>query len=86
MQLKDVMTTDVEVVAPDSTVMEAAERMKRADVGLLPVCDGDQVVGMLSDRDITVRAVANGLDAATSSAPTRCTGSTTTRTSRKPRS
>lgn len=60
MQLKDVMTHDVEVVRPDATLAEAAERMKSLDVGPLPVCDGDRLVGMLTDRDITTRATAAG--------------------------
>jgi CBS domain-containing protein len=62
MQLKDVMTRDVEVVAPDATLQEAAAKMDALDVGPLPVCDGDRVLGMITDRDITVRAVAQGQD------------------------
>ncbi len=65
MQLKDVMTRDVEVVHPDATLQEAARMMKALDVGPLPVCDGEQVVGMLTDRDITVRATAAGRDPTT---------------------
>ncbi len=62
MQVKDVMTRDVEVVAPDATLQEAATKMDALDVGPLPVCDGDRVLGMITDRDITVRAVAQGQD------------------------
>src|SRR5919197_1489570 len=62
MQLKDVMTRDVEVVRPDATLQEAAGRMKALDVGVIPVCDGEHLMGMLTDRDITVRAVAAGRD------------------------
>jgi CBS domain-containing protein len=62
MKLKDVMTPSVEVVSPDSTLKAAALKMKALDVGPMPVCDGDKVVGMLTDRDIVVRAVAEGLD------------------------
>ncbi len=65
MQLKDVMTRDVEVVHPDATLQEAARMMKALDVGPLPVCDGERVVGMLTDRDITVRATAEGRDPTT---------------------
>ncbi len=65
MQIKDVMTRDVEVVHPDATLQEAARMMKALDVGPLPVCDGEQVVGMLTDRDITVRATAAGRDPTT---------------------
>src|SRR5438093_4669224 len=62
MQLKDVMTRRVEVVHPDDTLATAAEKMKSLDVGPMPVCDGERLVGMLTDRDITVRATAAGRD------------------------
>ena len=62
MQVKDVMTRGAEVVRPDATLQEAANKMKSLDIGPLPVCDGDKVIGMLTDRDITVRATAEGLD------------------------
>lgn len=62
MQLKDVMTRDVEIVETDMTLQDAASRMDELDVGVLPVREGDQLVGMLTDRDITVRAVAAGRD------------------------
>jgi CBS domain-containing protein len=61
-QLKDIMTRDVEVIQPESSLWEAAQRMAALDVGMLPVCSGDQLVGMLTDRDITVRATAEGRD------------------------
>lgn len=62
MQLKDVMTGRVEVVHPEASLWEAAQKMATLDVGPLPVCAGDQLVGMLTDRDITVRATAQGRD------------------------
>jgi CBS domain-containing protein len=62
MQLKDVMTPGVEVTAPEASIYEAAEKMSHLDIGPLPVCDGDRLIGMLTDRDITVRAVAAGRD------------------------
>jgi CBS domain-containing protein len=62
MKIKDVMTRDVEVVGPKDTLQEAARKMKDLDVGAVPVCDGDRLVGMLTDRDITIRATAEGLD------------------------
>jgi CBS domain-containing protein len=64
-RLKDVMTRHVESVRPDSPLREAAARMADLDVGAMPVCDGDRLVGMLTDRDITVRAIARGSDAST---------------------
>ena len=62
MQLKDVMTPEVEVIAPEASIYEAAEKMSHRDIGPLPVCEGERLVGMLTDRDITVRAVAAGRD------------------------
>jgi CBS domain-containing protein len=62
MRLRDVMTRNVEVIPPDASVEQAAERMKALDVGVLPVCDGERLVGMLTDRDITLRATAAGRD------------------------
>ena len=62
MLIKDVMTRGVEVVRPDETLQQAARKMKSIDVGPLPVCDGERLVGMITDRDIIVRATAEGRD------------------------
>lgn len=62
MKLKDVMTPNVEVIRPDAPLQEAAALMKSLDVGSLPVCDGRRLQGMLTDRDITIRATAEGRD------------------------
>lgn len=59
------MTRDVEVIAPDASLKDAAAVMKDLDVGLLPVCDGQTLRGTLTDRDITIRATAEGLDPST---------------------
>jgi len=56
------MTAGVECVGPDATLQEAARKMRELDVGPLPVCDNDRLAGMVTDRDITVRATAEGLD------------------------
>jgi CBS domain-containing protein len=69
MKLKDIMTEKVEVAGPDTSLYEAARKMRDLDVGALPVCDGERLVGMLTDRDLTVRAVAEGRDPKT--APVR---------------
>ena len=61
MQVHEVMTRDAECTHPNATIHEAAERMKALDVGSLPVCESDRLVGMLTDRDITVRATAEGV-------------------------
>src|SRR5438876_10675455 len=60
MRVSDVMTRGVECTRPDATLQEAAAKMKSLDVGPLPVCDNDRLVGMVTDRDITVRAAAEG--------------------------
>jgi CBS domain-containing protein len=62
MQVYEVMTPDAVVVGADMTLAEAAQRMKLLDVGPLPVVDGNRVVGVLTDRDITVRATSEGVD------------------------
>jgi CBS domain-containing protein len=62
MQVRDVMTRDVQMIEPHSTLREAAEVMKRFDVGPLLVCDGGRLIGIITDRDITVRATAEGQD------------------------
>src|SRR5262245_3844271 len=62
MQVSDVMTRDAECTRPEATLQEAAERMKIVDVGSLPVCDDNHLVGVLTDRDIIVRSVAGGHD------------------------
>lgn len=62
MKVKEIMTRDVEVVHPDDSLQTAARKMRDRDIGLLPVMDGDQLVGMLSDRDIVVRAAAEGMN------------------------
>jgi len=62
MQVSDVMTRNAECTRPEATLQEAAERMKALDVGSLPVCGDDHLVGVLTDRDITIRCVADGHD------------------------
>jgi|SRR5688572_10831455 CBS domain-containing protein len=62
MDISRVMTRQVEVVRPDATLQEAAQKMKDIDVGSLPVCDGRKLQGMITDRDVAIRAVAEGRD------------------------
>jgi CBS domain-containing protein len=61
MQVHEAMTEAVEMTSPDETIRDAARKMAAIDAGLLPVADHDRLVGMISDRDIAVRAVAAGL-------------------------
>ena len=62
MQIKDVMTTDVKTLSPDQSIREAAALMADIDSGALLVNDQDRLIGMITDRDIAIRAVAKGLD------------------------
>ena len=59
-QIRDVMTSDIKTVAPDATAREAASFMLSADTGSIPVCENERVIGMITDRDIAVRGVAEG--------------------------
>ena len=61
-KVRDVMHAGAETVRPDDTLKHAASIMQAVDVGPLPVCDGERIVGIVTDRDITVRAVAAGRD------------------------
>ena len=65
MHVAEVMTRHVEVIDSNALLREAAGKMKTLDVGLIPVCDGDKLRGTLTDRDITVRGVAEGYDPST---------------------
>jgi CBS domain-containing protein len=58
--VSDVMTRDVRSISPDDSVRHAAQLMDELNVGSIPVCDGPRLVGMITDRDITVRSTAAG--------------------------
>lgn len=62
--VSEIMSTDVQVIEPQDTLRHAARLMQDRDVGALPVWDGNRLLGMLTDRDITIRCVAVGLDPA----------------------
>lgn len=64
-QLKDLMSRDVKVISPDMTIGEAARTMRDGDFGMMPVGENDRMIGTISDRDIAIRAVAEGKDADT---------------------
>lgn len=59
-QLKDLMSRDVKVVGPDMTIKEASRMMREGNFGMLPVEEKDRMIGAISDRDIAIRAVAEG--------------------------
>jgi len=62
MKVSEIMTRDVELIQPDDTLHVAAQKMRDRDIGFLPVCDGTSLMGVLSDRDIAIRAIAGGMD------------------------
>jgi CBS domain-containing protein len=60
MKVSEIMSPDVETVTPEQPIREAAQFMLRGDAGAIPVSDGERLIGMVTDRDIAVRAVAEG--------------------------
>jgi hypothetical protein len=64
-QLKELMSRDVKVIGPDMTIGEAAREMRDGDFGMMPVVEDDRIIGTISDRDIAIRAVAEGKGAGT---------------------
>ena len=64
-RLKDVMSRDVKLVAPETTIREAAQQMRDGDFGMLPVAENDRMIGAISDRDIAIRAIADDKGPAT---------------------
>lgn len=61
MNVSECMTTNARVCAPDDTIQDAARTMKRIDAGFLPVGENDRLIGMITDRDLAVRAIADGM-------------------------
>ena len=62
MKIKEISTPDPQWISPNASLTEAAKKMRILDIGMLPVCENDRLIGTVTDRDITVRAVAEGLD------------------------
>lgn len=62
MKVREIMSSPVETIGPYAMINEAAEKMKSSNVGVLPVEQGNKVVGMITDRDIVVRIIAEKLD------------------------
>lgn len=61
MNVSQIMSTDVRMIGPQETLQHAAQLMEQLDVGALPVCDGRRLLGMVTDRDITVRGTPAGM-------------------------
>ena len=64
-KLSEVMTRNVQVISPDATIKEAAQQMRGGDFGMLPVGEDDRMIGAISDRDIAIRAIAEGKECST---------------------
>lgn len=62
MTIREIMTENVKVVRPDASIAEAARMMREADIGALPVCDGERIQGIVTDRDIVIHGLAEGND------------------------
>lgn len=60
--VRDLMTRGVRTLSPDDSVLFAAQAMAEMDVGAIPVCDGQRLVGVVTDRDLTIRSLAQGRD------------------------
>ena len=62
MTVSEIMSRNIEIIDPDFTLKQAAEKMAQLDVGYLPVGENDRLVGMITDRDLAIRGMAEGLD------------------------
>ena len=62
MKVKDIMTKDIVYINPNATVTEAAQLMQKHNIGSVPVCDQNKLIGIVTDRDIVVRNIANGMN------------------------
>jgi len=65
MKVREIMTSNVECLGPESSLRDIAQEMKSLDVGFIPICDNDRLIGTVTDRDIVIRAIADGKDANT---------------------
>lgn len=75
---RDIMTTPAETLAPSATLTEAARRLRDLNVGSLPIRDGDHLAGVVTDRDIVVRGIAEGLDPSSATVAEVATGAVVT--------
>jgi len=62
MKVRDIMTSDVSALAPTATIAQVAQQMRQLNVGSIPLVENDRLVGVITDRDIVLRVVADGLD------------------------
>lgn len=62
MNVGEIMTRNLQVLRPQATAREAADKMRELNIGALPVCDGQRILGMITDRDLVLRVMAEGVD------------------------
>src|SRR5688572_14288216 len=62
MKMRDILSDHPQVVGPEAMICEAARKMRDYDIGMLPVCDGENLIGAVTDRDLTIRGIAEGSD------------------------
>jgi CBS domain-containing protein len=62
MKIKEIQTREPQVISPEAMICEAAQKMSEHDIGMLPVCDGQRLVGAITDRDLVIRGLAKGYD------------------------
>src|SRR5262245_55330216 len=62
MKIQELMSRNVQCIEPTTPIAKAAEKMRELDIGFLAICDNDRLVGTITDRDITIRSVAQGRD------------------------
>src|SRR5262245_20979872 len=62
MKISEILTPNPQCISPETTLAAAAQKMKSLDVGMLPICENDRLVGTITDRDITIRSIASGAD------------------------
>lgn len=65
MKVREIMTSNVECLAPEASLKEIAQEMKSLDVGFIPICENDRLMGTVTDRDIVIRAIAEGMEVET---------------------
>lgn len=75
-RIREVMSTDFEFISPETTIQKAAQQMRDGDFGFLPVGENDRLTGTITDRDIAVRAVADGLNPKTTAVKDAMTAKT----------
>jgi CBS domain-containing protein len=62
MKVRQIMSRNVVIIEPTLSISKAAQKMRELDIGFLPICENDRLIGTITDRDITIRSVAQGLD------------------------